>query len=269
MSRIASCFEALAAQGRKALIPFVTAGDPSPAVTVPLMHAMVEAGVDVIELGVPFSDPMADGPVIQLASQRALAAGASLQGVLDMVAEFRQRNTTTPVVLMGYLNPVEAMGYEAFARDAVASGVDGVLLVDLPPEEAEAVAPVFRDQGLEQIYLIAPTTTEQRMARIAEAGSGYLYYVSVKGVTGSAALNVDEVAMKVETIRKHAKLPIGVGFGIKDAASARAIAKVADGVVVGSTLVQRIADYADQPDQIPTQVAGLLAEMRAAMDKSD
>jgi tryptophan synthase alpha chain len=269
VSRIASCFEALAAQGRKALIPFVTAGDPQPSVTVPLMHAMVEAGADVIELGMPFSDPMADGPVIQLACERSLAAGTSLEKVLAMVAGFRQQDDRTPVVLMGYLNPVEAMGYETFAARAAEAGVDGVLLVDLPPEETELVGPLFRAQGLDQVFLLAPTTTEARMARIAEAGSGYLYYVSLKGVTGSATLNVEEVAAKVETIRKHARLPIGVGFGIKDAASARAISRVADGVVVGSALVQRIADHAGQPDEIPTQVAALLAEMRAAMDKSD
>ncbi|MEY1661818.1 tryptophan synthase subunit alpha [Isoalcanivorax beigongshangi] len=269
MSRIAETFKNLAAQGRKALIPFVTAGDPSPAVTVPLMHAMVEAGVDLIELGVPFSDPMADGPVIQLACERALAAGTSLSVVFDIVREFRTRNATTPVVLMGYLNPVEAMGYEAFAERAAAAGVDGVLLVDLPPEESEPVADIFRSHGVDQVFLIAPTTTEARMARIAAAGSGFLYYVSLKGVTGAATLDTEEVRAKVETIRKHAQLPIGVGFGIKDAESARAVSRVADAVVVGSALVQRVADNASQPDNIPTQVAQVLSEMRAAMDESD
>ena len=266
MSRIAGCFAALAEQGRKALIPYVTAGDPAPSVTVPLMHAMVEAGADIIELGIPFSDPMADGPVIQLACERSLAAGTTLARVLDMVARFRKDNDTTPVVLMGYLNPVEAMGYEKFAERAAHAGVDGVLMVDLPPEEGEALAPLFQGHGLDRVFLLAPTTTEARMQTIAAAGTGYLYYVSLKGVTGSATLNVDEVARKVETIRKHAQLPIGVGFGIKDAASARAISRVADGVVVGSALVQRIADHADQPEAIPAQVAGVLAEMRAAMD---
>ncbi|MBA3981627.1 MAG: tryptophan synthase subunit alpha [Alcanivorax sp.] len=269
MSRIAGCFAALAAQGRKALIPYVTAGDPSASVTVPLMHAMVEAGSDIIELGMPFSDPMADGPVIQLACERSLAAGTTLLGVLDMVRQFRQDNDTTPVVLMGYLNPVEAMGYEVFAERAAAAGVDGVLLVDLPPEEAGELAPLFDRHGLDRVFLLAPTTTEARMKTIAEAGTGYLYYVSLKGVTGSASLNAEEVAAKVETIRKHAKLPIGVGFGIKDAASAQAVSRVADGVVVGSALVQRIADHAQQPEAIPAQVAGLLAEMRAAMDHSE
>ena len=269
MSRIATCFATLAAQGRKALIPFVTAGDPVPSVTVPLMHAMVEAGVDVIELGMPFSDPMADGPVIQLACERSLAGGTTLMRVLEMVSEFRRDNDTTPVVLMGYLNPVEAMGYEVFAERAAKAGVDGVLLVDLPPEEAESVAPLFDQHGLDRVFLLAPTTTEARMQIIAAAGTGYLYYVSLKGVTGSGALNVDEVAAKVETIRKHAKLPIGVGFGIKDAASARAISRVADGVVVGSALVQRIADHADEPEKIPARVSQLLAEMRAAMDESE
>ncbi len=266
MSRIEACFEQLAQQGRKALIPFVTAGDPEPSVTVPLMHAMVEAGADIIELGMPFSDPMADGPVIQLACERSLKAGTSVSAVFDMVAEFRRDDDHTPVVLMGYLNPVEARGYEAFAAAAAQAGVDGVLLVDLPPEEAEELCPYFHDQGLDTVFLLAPTTSEARMDKIARAGTGYLYYVSLKGVTGSGALDVDEVAARVETIRKHAGLPVGVGFGIKDAPSARAVSRVADGVVVGSALVQRIADHAHEPARIPEQVAELLAQMRAAMD---
>ena len=267
MSRIKARFETLARQGRKALIPFVTAGDPQPSVTVPLMHAMVKAGADIIELGMPFSDPMADGPVIQLACERSLAAGTRLTDVLAMVSEFRQRDDDTPVVLMGYLNPVEARGYERFADEAARAGVDGVLLVDLPPEEARDITPLFIERGMDSIFLLAPTTSEARMDSIARAGTGYLYYVSVKGVTGSAALDVREVGARVETIRKHAGLPVGVGFGIKDAASARAVSAVADGVVVGSALVQRIADHKHTPEQIPEQVAQVLAGMRAAMDE--
>ena len=266
MSRIETRFRQLAGEGRKALIPYIAAGDPTLSVTVPMVHAMVEAGADVIELGVPFSDPMADGPVIQQACERALAAGISLRKVLDMVAEFRQRDETTPVVLMGYLNPVEAMGYEAFADACVACGVDGVLLVDLPPEEAESVRHLFTSRDIDMIFLIAPTTTEARMDSIAASGSGYLYYVSLKGVTGAGNLDVDEVASRVETIRKHTGLPVGVGFGIKDAEAARAISRVSDGVVVGSALVNQMAANVDNPGQIAGKIAGILADMRRAMD---
>jgi tryptophan synthase alpha chain len=266
MNRIAKRFAELAESGRKALIPFVTAGDPTPAVTLPLLHAMVEAGADIIELGMPFSDPMADGPVIQLACERSLAAGTSVRTLLDTVAQFRQTDTSTPIVLMGYLNPVEAMGYETFAARCEEVGVDGVLIVDLPPEEAVDVAPVFRSHNLDLVFLVAPTTTEARMALISQAGTGYLYYVSLKGVTGAATLNPEEVAARVETIRKHTKLPIGVGFGIKDAESARLVSQVADGVVVGSALVQQIADHAAQPQVIPEKVAAILRSMRQAMD---
>jgi len=267
MSRIEACFAELKKQQRKALIPYITAGDPTQATTVPVMHAMVEAGVDVIELGVPFSDPMADGPVIQKACERSLASGTSLRDVLAMVSEFRRDNDRTPVVLMGYLNPVEIMGYERFADACVDAGVDGVLLVDLPPEECDDVAPLFKQRGVDLIFLIAPTTTDARISRIAAAASGYLYYVSVKGVTGSASLNVEEVAHRVETIRNLAQLPIGVGFGIKDAQSARAVSQVSDGVVVGSALVNQAAENVDTPDRIAPAVAAILADMRAAMDK--
>ena len=267
MSRIETRFRQLAGEGRKALIPYIAAGDPVLSVTVPVMHAMVEAGADVIELGVPFSDPMADGPVIQQACERALAAGISLRKVLEMVAEFRTKNDHTPVVLMGYLNPVEAMGYEAFAQACSDSGVDGVLLVDLPPEEAESVRPLFSDRDIDMIFLLAPTTTEKRMDSIAAAGSGYLYYVSLKGVTGAANLDRDDVAARVETIRKHTGLPVGVGFGIKDAATAKAVSKVSDGVVVGSALVNQMAAHAEEPELIAEKVAGILAEMRQAMDE--
>lgn len=266
MSRIAKRFADLKAAGRKALIPYVTAGDPNPQLTVPLMHALVEAGADIIELGVPFSDPMADGPVIQRATERALAHHVALHDVLDMVAEFRQTDPDTPVVLMGYLNPVEVMGYEAFAQRASKAGVDGVLTVDLPPEEAEAVVPVFRANGLDPIFLLAPTSHAERIARIAAVASGFVYYVSLKGVTGAANLAVDQVAEKLAEIRQHTDLPLGVGFGIKDAATAAAVARVADAVVVGSALVNRIEALADQPDKIAAEARALIGGMRAAMD---
>ncbi len=267
MSRIENTFAQLRQQQRKALIPYVTAGDPQRDSTVPLMHAMVDAGADLIELGVPFSDPMADGPVIQKACERALADGTSLRDVLAMVGEFRRQNDSTPVVLMGYLNPVERMGYDAFADACVEAGVDGVLLVDLPPEESGDTAPLFKQRGVDLIFLVAPTTTEARIRRIAEAASGYLYYVSLKGVTGAASLDVNDVATHVETIRNLTQLPIGVGFGIKDAQSARAVSRVADGVVVGSALVNRVAEHADSPECIAPAVAAVLADMRTAMDK--
>ena len=267
MRRIESCFQRLDGQNRKALIPFVTAGDPVKDVTVPLMHAMVDAGADIIELGVPFSDPMADGPVIQLACERALAHNTSTRDVLAMVKTFRETNTQTPVVLMGYLNPVEVMGYETFAKAAADAGVDGVLLVDLPPEEALDVKPLMDAHGLDMIFLVAPTTSDARIKLIGEAGSGYLYYVSLKGVTGSATLNVDEVASRVETIRNLAQLPIGVGFGIKDAESAQAVSRVSDGVVVGSALVNQIAANPDNPEAINKAISDILAAMRNAMDQ--
>ena len=267
MSRISSCFEKLQAEGRKALIPYVTAGDPAPGVTLPLMHAMVESGADIIELGVPFSDPMADGPVIQLACERALSHNTSLQDVLAVVAEFRETDQTTPVVLMGYLNPIEVMGYEAFAQAASDAGVDGVLTVDLPPEEAVEFGPLMKAKEIDVIYLLAPTTVESRIEKICAAGSGYVYYVSVKGVTGSASLDVGEVADRLDVIRKHTDMPVGVGFGIRDDASARAISEVADGVIVGSVLVNKIAELADQQDKIPEAVAAITGSMRQAMDK--
>lgn len=267
MSRIQHCFETLRAEGRKALIPYITAGDPDPAMMLPLMHELVEAGVDVIELGVPFSDPMADGPVIQLAMERALAHNVSLRDVLGMVRAFRETNQTTPVALMGYLNPVEHMGYENFAREAAEAGLDGVLLVDLPPEEAEEVAPLFREHGLDCIFLLAPTTTMERARKICQHASGYVYYVSLKGVTGSASLNVTEVADKLEQLRNVTDLPIGVGFGIRDGESAAAIASVADGVVVGSVLVSQIAAHLGEPEQARAGITAVIREMRAAMDR--
>jgi tryptophan synthase alpha chain len=266
MSRIQQCFEQLRSAGRQALIPYITAGDPEPGITVQLMHDLVEAGADIIELGVPFSDPMADGPVIQQAMERALLHHVRLADVLEMVSRFRQTNQTTPVVLMGYLNPVERMGYETFAEAARASGVDGVLTVDLPPEEADEVVDLFQGRGLDTIYLLSPTTTLDRAAKICKRASGYIYYVSLKGVTGSSALDVNAVASKLESLRTITDLPIGVGFGIRDGATAAAVASVADGVVVGSVLVNQIATHADDPQQARQAVSAVIREMRAAMD---
>lgn len=266
MSRIKSCFERLQQQGRKALIPYITAGDPNPQATVPLMHRLVEAGADIVELGVPFSDPMADGPVIQLACERALAHQVSLANVLEMVAEFRKTDSTTPVVLMGYLNPIEAMGAEQFAERARAAGVDGVLTVDLPPEEADSLVPVLRRAELDTIFLLAPTTTEERIRSICEHSTGFVYYVSLKGVTGSNQLNTDEVAAKLGEIRKQSSLSIGVGFGIRDAQTAAAVASVSDAVIVGSALVKLIEQHQDDLPKMQDTVAGLLASMRAAID---
>ena len=266
MSRIAGRFAALGARKRTALIPFVTAGDPSPAATVPMMHAMVEAGADLIELGVPFSDPMADGPVIQRAGERALAAGMSFGKVLDVVREFRSRDGETPVVLMGYLNPLEAAGYAQAAERAAAAGVDGFLTVDLPPEEAEALVRELRARGLDPVFLLAPTTSDERMERICREASGFVYYVSLKGVTGAANLDVDEVAQRIARIRRVTGLPVGVGFGIHDGASAARVARVGDAVVVGSAVVSRIEANAGSPDALPGILAAFIGELRAAMD---
>lgn len=266
MSRIQARFEALRRAGRKALVPYVTAGDPEPQTTVPLMHAMVEAGADIIELGVPFSDPMADGPVIQAACERALKHHVSLRRVLEMVAEFRRDNDETPVLLMGYLNPIEAMGYAGFAAAAQQAGVDGVLTVDLPPEEAGELARELKGHDIDPIFLLSPTTTDARVARIAEQASGFLYYVSFKGVTGATRLDVDAVAEKVGHLKSIAALPIGVGFGIRDAESAARVSRAADAVIVGSALVRHIAESTGHPEAIRDKVAGELRAMRAAMD---
>jgi tryptophan synthase alpha chain len=266
MSRIEACFKALKAQGRQALIPYVTAGDPNPQVTVGLMHQMVTAGADIIEIGIPFSDPMADGPIIQLACERALTHNTSLTMILDMVKEFRESNTSTPVVLMGYLNTVEKMGYDVFVPAAKAVGVDGVLLVDLPPEESIEFAQNLRAQGLDAIFLITPTTTEERIQRICAVGSGYIYYVSLKGVTGAAAIDTVEVEQKLDAVKKYTDLPLGVGFGIKDSASAARVSKIADGVVVGSVLVNALGENADNPQKGCDEVVATLTGMRSAMD---
>jgi len=266
MSRIEQRFNELKAQGRKALIPYVTAGDPEPSVTVDLMHSMVEAGAAVIELGIPFSDPMAGGPVIQLACERALAHNTRLVDVLAMVSEFRTKDAATPVVLMGYLNPIERMGYQAFADAAAQAGVDGVLTVDLPPEESEQFAKMLNQQQMDMIYLLAPTTQESRIKQVCEFGSGYVYYVSVKGVTGSAALDVEEVADKLAIVRKYTDMAIGVGFGIRDGQTAAAISKLADGVIVGSVLVNKIAEHSSETTKINGAISEILTDMRQAMD---
>jgi len=264
VSRIQNVFAALKQSGRKALIPFVTAGDPNPELTVPLMHAMVKGGADLIELGVPFSDPMADGPVIQRASERALAHKMSLRKVLAMVAEFRQQDAVTPVVLMGYANPIEAMGYEQFASQAAASGVDGVLTVDYPPEECGGFVDVLKAHGIDTIFLLSPTTEAARVQRVVEAANGFIYYVSLRGVTGAGNLDVADVAQKVAAIRQHTALPIGVGFGVRDAATAKAISAIGDAVVVGSRTVLEVEN--SPVDQVVANVGKLIAELRAAID---
>ena len=266
MSRLKACFATLKQQQKSALIPYIVAGDPQPGLTVGFMHALVEGGANVIELGVPFSDPMADGPTITKAHERALIHHTSLHQVLDMVKEFRTQDARTPVVLMGYLNPLEIMGYEIFAKAAAEAGVDGLLTVDLPPEEAGALTSALQSADLDPIYLIAPTTTPDRIRRITEAASGYVYYVSLKGVTGSNDLDVDEVAGRIAQIREVTGLPIGVGFGIKDAATAAAVACHADGVVVGSALVSRIAERQDTPETISGELKTFLRGLREAMD---
>ena len=266
MSRLEACFAALRDGQRKALVPFIIAGDPSAEVTLETMHVMVQVGANIIELGVPFSDPMADGPVIQLASERALKSGMSVSGVFEIVRRFRERNQRTPVVLMGYLNPVEAKGHEAFATAAAQAGVDGVLIVDLPPEEAEGLHGALAGRGLDMIFLLAPNSGAERVRRVAERASGYLYYVSLKGVTGSAALDVEAVARRVSEIKTMTDLPIAVGFGIRDADAAAKVSTVSDAVVVGSVLVQEMQRLGAEPDQVPAAVGGILAGMREAMD---
>jgi tryptophan synthase alpha chain len=264
MSRIGQTFISLQAQNKKALIPFITAGDPGKGLTVPLMRALVEAGADIIELGVPFSDPMADGPVIQRASERALANKVGLKDVLGMVAEFRKSNDTTPVVLMGYANPVEHMGYETFAKAAKQAGVDGVLTVDIPPEESHGVADVFKAHGLDAIFLLSPTTPEARVEQVAKVAGGFIYYVSLKGVTGAGHLDVEEVARKLAMIRSHCNLPVGVGFGIRDAETAQRMAGFADAVVVGSRIVNEIENSSE--NDVVDRLKALVQDLRRGVD---
>jgi tryptophan synthase alpha chain len=264
MNRIDTAFARLKAAKRTALIPYVTAGDPAPATTVPVMHALVAAGADVVELGVPFSDPMADGPVIQRASERALAQKVGLADVLAMVAAFRTTDVATPVVLMGYANPIEAMGPPAFAQRAQAAGVDGVLVVDYPPEEAGEFAALLGAHGIAPIFLLSPTTPDARIATVAALARGYVYYVSLKGVTGAGHLDTAEVARKLAEIRRHIALPIGVGFGIRDAASAQAVAAHADAVVIGSRIIQEIE--AGAPADAAARAGAWLGTIRRALD---
>lgn len=265
MSRLATRFAQLKSQQRKALVSYVMAGDPQPHVTVPLLHQMVEAGVDVLELGLPFSDPMADGPVIAVAAERALAGGTNTIDALNMVKAFREKDTETPVVLMGYLNPVEVIGYEKFVAYAHECGVDGVLLVDLPPEEATEFNNVLEKFDMDQIFLLAPTSTDQRIQHVVKQARGFIYYVSLKGVTGAATLDVNAAAQRIEKIKTETQIPVGVGFGISDAASAKAMGGVADAVIVGSAFVKNFANLA--PEQAVTETVNKVKELRAALDE--
>ena len=268
VSRISSTFELLKRQGRKALAPFITAGDPSPEETPALMQVLARRGADLIELGVPFSDPMADGPAVQRANERALAQGVSLEGALDMVQAFRRSDSRTPVVLMGYLNPIESFGYPAFAAAAAAAGVDGALIVDMPPEEAMTLNELLRAAQVDQIFLAAPTTTEERAALIAERASGFLYYVAVKGVTGGKAADAAAARDQIEMIRRKSALPVAVGFGIRDAESAALMAECCDAVVIGSALVERIHRARVQQEDVLDSAGAFLAEVRAALDRA-
>ena len=265
MSRIQATFAALAAHNKKGLIPFITAGDPSPDMTVPLMHALVAGGANILELGVPFSDPMAEGPVIQRACERALKFNVGIQDVLGYVRTFRQTDRTTPVVLMGYANPIERMGQQAFIHAAKDAGVDGTIVVDYPPEECEEFGAMMKTAGLDAIFLLAPTSTEERIRQVATVGSGFSYYVSLKGVTGAANIDIDQVAGRIAAIRQHVKLPIGVGFGIRDAATAKAIGALADAVVIGSRIIQEIEE--SPSGQAIERVRVFIAGIRQALDE--
>jgi tryptophan synthase alpha chain len=266
MSRIQGRFEALAGEKRKAIIPYITAGDPHPSLTVPLMHALVESGSDILELGVPFSDPMADGPVIQRSGERALKHGVGLKDVLSLVKQFREKDKATPVVLMGYANPIEAMGIDKFAAAAKTAGIDGVIVVDYPPEECLEFSALMKKNGVDPIFLLAPTSTDQRILEVARSGSGYLYYVSLRGVTGASNIDFSEISAKIPAIRAATQMPIGVGFGIRDAESARRIAASADAVVIGSRLIQEIESGA--ADQAVARVKAFLKPIRQALDAS-
>jgi tryptophan synthase alpha chain len=265
MSRIQGRFAALAKAKRKALIPYITAGDPHPSLTVPLLRGLVEAGADILELGVPFSDPMTDGPVIQRAGERALKHGVGLTQVLQMVAEFRKTDSKTPLVLMGYANPIEAMGVEKFVAAAKAAGVDGVIVVDYPPEECEQFAAQAKKAGIDPIFLLAPTSTDERIEQVGRVGSGYLYYVSLRGITGASHIDLGDVATRIPKIRAATKLPIGVGFGIRDAESARRVAQTADAVVIGSRIIQEIE--AGAAEQAVSRVKAFLKPIREALDR--
>ena len=264
MSRIQARFASLKSQKRKALIPYITAGDPHPSLTVPLMRALVESGADILELGVPFSDPMADGPVIQRAGERALKHGVGLSDVLNLVLTFRKQDNDTPVVLMGYANPIEAMGVEKFVAAANSAGVDGIIVVDYPPEECEEFSRLAKTVGIDPVFLLAPTSTDKRIAEVGRIGSGYLYYVSLRGVTGAATIDISDVAARIPKIRAATKLPIGVGFGIRDAESARRIAQVADAVVIGSRIIEVIE--AGPAAEAVARVKAFVQPIRRALD---
>jgi tryptophan synthase alpha chain len=264
-----SCFARLKEQGRTALVPFVTAGDPRPEVTVPLLHELVAAGADIIELGVPFSDPMAEGPAIQMACERALRHHVTLKSVLQMVSDFRRQDDHTPVVMMGYLNPIEVMGYDAFAAAAAEAGVDGVITVDLPPEEADEYIRALEASQVDRIFLLSPTSSAARIQQVCSASSGFVYYVSLRGVTGAANLDIQEVAQRLRGIRQYCQLPVGVGFGIHDPDSAAQVAGLADAVIVGSAIVKRVAALAETPEKIPAEVGAFVRELRQGIDKTD
>jgi tryptophan synthase alpha chain len=264
MSRIQGRFQALARERRKGLIPYITAGDPHPSLTVPLMRAVVEAGADIIELGVPFSDPMADGPVIQRAGERALKHGVGLSDVLQLVGQFRQADKNTPVVLMGYANPIEAMGVDKFIAQARKADIDGVIVVDYPPEECEQFAAAAKKHDIDPIFLLAPTSTDKRIEQVGRVGSGYLYYVSLRGITGAGHIDLGDVAARIPKIRAATKLPIGVGFGIRDAESARRVAQTADAVVIGSRIIQEIEEAG--ADKAVARVKAFLKPIREVLD---
>ncbi len=266
ISRIAKIFATLKKQNRKALIPFITAGDPNPEITVQLMHQLVQSGSDIIELGIPFSDPMADGPTIQRSSERALKHHVSLNGVLDMVAEFRKTDTDTPVVLMGYANPIEALGYELLAVKAKECGVDGILIVDYPPEESGEWVQCLDQHGIDAIFLLSPTTSQERIEQVAKIARGYIYYVSLKGVTGASHLDLQNVSVMLMQLRQYISLPIGVGFGIRDGATAKAVAGLADAVVVGSRIIEEIEK--SDGEELLHNVGNLLNTLRKAIDEN-
>jgi tryptophan synthase alpha chain len=265
MSRIKKKFEDLSQNNRRALIPFITAGDPNLEVTLKLMSALVDSGSDIIELGIPFSDPIADGPTIQRASERALAGETSLSNVLDLVKTFRETDRETPVVLMGYANPIEALGVDAFVARAAEVGVDGVLVVDYPPEESSVLNLALKENQIDSIFLLAPTTLEARITDVAALATGYVYYVSLKGVTGAGHLDIEDVSKRVEQIKKHVKVPVGVGFGIRDGETARAVAQVSDAVVIGSRLVEEIEQ--SEAENIIKNVEGFIRSIRKAIDQ--
>lgn len=268
MSRLDKTFAGLKQRNAAALIPFITAGDPNPGVTVPLMHALVKAGADVIELGIPFSDPMADGPVIQQASERALSAGVGTRNVLDLVREFRRSDDTTPVVLMGYLNPIEIMGYEEFATAFAGAGVDGIIIVDMPPEEGAELNAVLKDNGIARVFLIAPTSPAERIKLICSEASGFVYYVSLRGVTGAANLDLDEVRSRIAEIQSQSRLPVGVGFGIDSPAAAAAVAEFADAVIVGSALVRVVAENANNIDRLIEKASSFAGDLNTAVKQA-